>query len=46
MNQPAAVFKPSASLAECALCQEAYAQAKKVIEDAGGITKWMEWVAP
>jgi hypothetical protein len=41
MNRPAAVFE----LAACARCQEAYAQARKVIEDAGGIAKWMESVA-
>jgi hypothetical protein len=45
MNRPAAVFEPPASVATCARCQEAYAQTRKVIEDAGGIAKWMEWVA-
>jgi hypothetical protein len=45
MNRPAVVFEPSASLAACVRCQEAYAQARKVIEDAVGIAKWMEWVA-
>jgi hypothetical protein len=34
-----------ASLVACARCQEAYAEARKIIEDAGGIAKWMEWVA-
>ena len=45
MNRPATVFEPPASVAACAQCQEAYAEARKVIEDAGGIAKWMEWVA-
>jgi hypothetical protein len=31
-----------ASLVACARCQEAYAEARKVIEAAGGIAKWME----
>ena len=44
MNRPAVVFEPPASLATCARCQEAYAQARKLIEDAGGIAKWMGWV--
>jgi hypothetical protein len=46
MNRPLVVFVPPASLTACRRCQEAYAQARKVIEDAGGIAKWMEWVAP
>jgi hypothetical protein len=45
MNRPLVVFEPPASLAECVQCQKAYAQARKVIDDAGGIGKWMEWVA-
>jgi hypothetical protein len=45
MNRPASVFEPPASLEACARCQEAYAEARKVIEDAGGIAKWMQWVA-
>jgi hypothetical protein len=45
MNRRAVVFEPPASLAACVQCQDAYAQARKVIEDAGGIAKWMEWVA-
>jgi hypothetical protein len=44
-NRPTSVFEPPASLAACARCQEAYAEARKVIEDAGGIARWMEWVA-
>jgi hypothetical protein len=44
MNRPASVFEPPVSLAACARCQEAYAEARKVIEDAGGIAKWMEWI--
>jgi hypothetical protein len=45
MNRPTSVFEPPASLAACARCQEAYAEARKVIEDAGGLAKWMEWGA-
>jgi hypothetical protein len=45
MNRPAVVFEPPASLAACARCQEAYAEARSVIDQAGGITKWMAWVA-
>jgi hypothetical protein len=44
MNRAAVVIEPPASLAACARCQEAYAEARKVIEDAGGIAKWMERV--
>jgi hypothetical protein len=44
MNRPTSVFEPPASLAACGRCQEAYAEARKVIEDAGGIAKWMEWI--
>lgn len=45
MNRPAILFEPPASLAACERCQEAYAHARKVIEEAGGITQWMERVA-
>jgi hypothetical protein len=45
MNQPAAVFEPSTSLAACEPCQAAYAEARRIIEDAGGLATWMEWVA-
>jgi hypothetical protein len=44
MNQLMIVFEPPAWLAACARCQEAYAEARKVIEEAGGIAKWMEWI--
>ena len=44
MNRPTSVLEPLAALAACARCQEAYAEARKVIEDAGGIAKWMEGV--
>jgi hypothetical protein len=44
-NWPPILFEPPPSLAECVQCQKAYARARKVIEDAGGIAKWMEWVA-
>lgn len=42
MNRPAIVFDPPASLASCARRQEAYAEARTIIEKAGGIAKWME----
>jgi hypothetical protein len=42
MNRPPILFEPPASLAECVQCQKAYARARKVIEQAGGIAKWME----
>ena len=45
MNRSPILFGPPASLAECVQCQKAYARARKIIEDAGGIAKWMEWVA-
>jgi hypothetical protein len=45
MNRPTSVFEPPASLAACERCQEAYAQARKVVEQAGGIAKWMEVAA-
>jgi hypothetical protein len=45
MNRPPILFEPPASLTECVQCQKAYARARKIIEDAGGIAKWMEWVA-
>jgi hypothetical protein len=45
MNRPAIVFDPPASVAACARCQAAYAEARRIIEEAGGIAKWMEWVA-
>jgi hypothetical protein len=44
MNRPPILFEPPASLADCVHCQKAYARARKIIEDAGGIAKWMEWV--
>jgi hypothetical protein len=45
MNRPAIVFEPPPSLADCERCQEAYAEARRSIEQAGGIAKWMELVA-
>ena len=44
MNRPAIVIEPPASLVACERCQEAYAEAGKVIEQAGGVAKWMESV--
>lgn len=43
-NQRTIVFEPPSSLAACARCQEAYAEARRTIEQAGGIAKWMEWI--
>jgi hypothetical protein len=45
MNRPAIVFEPPPFLVACERCEEAYAEARKVIEDAGGIARWMEAVA-
>jgi hypothetical protein len=42
MNRSAIVFEPPPSLVACERCQEAYAQARKVIEEAGGLPAWME----
>jgi hypothetical protein len=42
LNQRMIVFDPPASVAACERCQEAYAQARKVIEEAGGLPVWME----
>jgi hypothetical protein len=42
MNRPAILFEPPASLAACERCKEAYAEARRTIEQAGGIAKWME----
>jgi hypothetical protein len=43
MNRPTIVFE-TASLGACARNQEAYAEARRTIERAGGIGKWMELV--
>jgi hypothetical protein len=44
MNRPAVVIEPPPSLAACERCREAYARARKGIEDAGGLPAWMEKV--
>jgi len=44
MNQRTIVLDPPSSLAACERCQVAYAQARETISQAGGITKWMEWI--
>jgi hypothetical protein len=44
MNQRMFVFEPPAWLAACERCQEAYAEARRTIEQACGIAKWMEVV--
>ena len=41
-NRPAIVFEPPPSLVACERCREAYAQARRVIERAGGLPAWME----
>jgi hypothetical protein len=45
VNRPSILFEPPASLAACEKCQAAYAEAKRIIDEAGGLAKWMEWVA-
>jgi hypothetical protein len=45
LNQRLIVFETPAWLAACERCQEAYAEARRTIEQAGGIAKWMKWVA-
>jgi hypothetical protein len=42
MNQRQIVFEPPASLAQCARCHEAYAEARRIIEQAGGVEAWVE----
>jgi hypothetical protein len=44
MNRPAIVFKPPPFLVACERCQEAYAEARRTIEEAGGLPTWMEKV--
>jgi hypothetical protein len=44
LNRPAIVFEPPPSLVACERWREAYAQARKVIEQAGGLPAWMEKV--
>jgi hypothetical protein len=36
------VFQPVASVAVCTRCQEAYTEARRVIEEARGLAAWME----
>jgi hypothetical protein len=36
------VFEPPAFLAACERCQEAYAEARRTIEQAGGVEAWVE----
>jgi hypothetical protein len=42
LNRPAIVFEPPPSLVACERCREAYAQARRVIEQAGGVEAWVE----
>jgi hypothetical protein len=42
MNERMIVFQPVGLLAACTRCQEAYAEARRVIQQAGGLTAWME----
>jgi hypothetical protein len=39
MNQRQLVFE---SLPDCARCQEAYTEARRIIEGAGGVEAWVE----
>jgi hypothetical protein len=41
-NERMIVFQPVGLLAACTRCQEAYAEARRVIQQAGGLTAWME----
>jgi hypothetical protein len=41
MNRPAIVFEPPPFLVACERCQEAYAEARRTIEEAGGLPAWM-----
>src|SRR5881397_2007158 len=41
LNQRTIVFEPPASLVACERCQEAYAEARRAIEEAGGLPAWM-----
>jgi hypothetical protein len=41
LNQRTIVFEPPASLARCERCQDAYAEARRAIEEAGGLQAWM-----
>ena len=45
LNQRTIVFEPPASLVACERCQEAYAEARRTIEEEGGLEKWMEIAA-
>jgi hypothetical protein len=42
MNRPPIAIEPAPSLAACERCQEAYAEARRIIEDSGGLPAWME----
>jgi hypothetical protein len=42
MQQPLVVYEPPGPIHECAECWAAYAEARKVIREAGGVTKWVE----
>ena len=41
LNQRTIVFELPASLARCERCQDAYAEARSAIEEAGGLPAWM-----
>jgi hypothetical protein len=44
LNQRMIVFEPPEWLAACEQCQEAYAEARRTIEKAGGLPAWIEKV--
>jgi hypothetical protein len=44
VNRPAIVFEPPSSLVACERCQKAYAEARRIFDQAGGLERWMERV--
>jgi hypothetical protein len=42
LNQRIIVFDPPASVAACERCQGAYVEARRIIEQAGGVEAWVE----
>jgi hypothetical protein len=46
MGQRVLVYEPPSTLATCARCEKAYLSARKVIEDAGGLARWIARFTP
>lgn len=46
MGQRVLVYEPPSTLAACARCEKAYLSARKVIEDAGGLARWIARFTP